>query len=578
MSLHDPKGTYAQHIGVCLCSVFANVSRPVEAHLLHDETLIETNRQRFDALAAQFGQRISYHDASVLGSGIDLKTQSSVSFLSPAAVYRLFLPEILPDLSRAIYLDADMVVDMDLAEMWDQDLRGLPLGGIPDLGVQRALYVTGRDATCDLWANGAMARWRELDIPLERYFNSGSLLMDLDAIRRDKLFAATLDFIERHPNLPCLDQDALNAVFRENYTELPFRFNIMLSMYPTWCAGPCIWHYTGDKPWNSGQTPRKDRYEFYLNHTPWRTVSTAEPDKNLITTRSKESPMLFDCFPFFNEFDLLEMRLETLDHVVDKFILVEATKTFTNKDKPLYFYANRQRFAKWLHKIHYHCVDVWPEYTSPWIYESLQRNSISAALAELNPSPTDTVMVSDVDEIPNPEAIKPYIGTEGMYNLEMTLHHGFINSMDGLWYGPYLISYAGYCHFLDNVDFPDMVYAPAVANQGTTATRLRMLKRDYLNIPCIPQGGWHFSSLGSLAQVVEKHQSTSWAAEPTFQGVIQQLGAAGAMEQRAERITAETLDIPADRFVRINESHPQCVRENPKKWARYIHSYPYLAD
>ena len=54
--------------------------------------------------------------------------------------------------------------------------------------------------------------------------------------------------------------------------------------------------------------------------------------------------MIYDTFMFFNELELLELRLNELNGVVDKFVLVEATRTFTNKPKPLYYAENKQRF------------------------------------------------------------------------------------------------------------------------------------------------------------------------------------------------------------------------------------------
>ena len=51
--------------------------------------------------------------------------------------------------------------------------------------------------------------------------------------------------------------------------------------------------------------------------------------------------MIVDCFPFFNELDLLEIRLNILKDVVDKFVLVEASKTQTKLDKPFYFEDNK---------------------------------------------------------------------------------------------------------------------------------------------------------------------------------------------------------------------------------------------
>jgi hypothetical protein len=55
--------------------------------------------------------------------------------------------------------------------------------------------------------------------------------------------------------------------------------------------------------------------------------------------------MIYDCFPFFNELELLEVRLNELDGLVDKFVLVEATRTFAGQPKSLYFAENRDRFA-----------------------------------------------------------------------------------------------------------------------------------------------------------------------------------------------------------------------------------------
>ena len=46
--------------------------------------------------------------------------------------------------------------------------------------------------------------------------------------------------------------------------------------------------------------------------------------------------MIYDCFIFFNEFDLLEIRLNELDNIVDKFVLVEANFTHSSKEKPYY--------------------------------------------------------------------------------------------------------------------------------------------------------------------------------------------------------------------------------------------------
>src|SRR3954464_1583382 len=94
--------------------------------------------------------------------------------------------------------------------------------------------------------------------------------------------------------------------------------------------------------------------------------------------------MIYDCFTFFNELDLLEIRLNELDPVVDKFVLVEATKTHQGKDKPLYFLENKARYEKFLAKIIHVVVNEYPDYEgkSAWLLEHHQRNMIIEGLKE----------------------------------------------------------------------------------------------------------------------------------------------------------------------------------------------------
>ena len=121
--------------------------------------------------------------------------------------------------------------------------------------------------------------------------------------------------------------------------------------------------------------------------------------------------MIYDCFTFFNELDLLEIRLNTLDKVVDKFVLVESIYTFQNNNKELFFDNNKSRFLKFKDKIIHIVVEELPDnltgdYYDSWKIEYYQRNAISIGLksAKLN----DVIIISDLDEIPKPELILKY--------------------------------------------------------------------------------------------------------------------------------------------------------------------------
>jgi hypothetical protein len=96
----------------------------------------------------------------------------------------------------------------------------------------------------------------------------------------------------------------------------------------------------------------------------------------ILISKALYKPKVFDCFLFFNEFDVLDIRLNELNDKVDKFILVESTKGFSNKDKPLYFLENKERYAKFLDKIVHVVVDEWKSFSVP-ITLKLRMNFLS---------------------------------------------------------------------------------------------------------------------------------------------------------------------------------------------------------
>lgn len=131
-------------------------------------------------------------------------------------------------------------------------------------------------------------------------------------------------------------------------------------------------------------------------------------------------------FPFFNEKDILEIRLHELDEVVDRFILVEATLTHSGLPKPLYYEENKKRFAEFSHKIIHIIVDDMPttpeqiqaaissqdlEWLDPgvllednWVRERFQRNQIMQGLTTCNPD--DIIIIEDADELVSPDLLK----------------------------------------------------------------------------------------------------------------------------------------------------------------------------
>lgn len=159
--------------------------------------------------------------------------------------------------------------------------------------------------------------------------------------------------------------------------------------------------------------------------------------------------MIYDCFSFFNELSLLEIRLNELASVVDVFVLVEATRTHTGHYKPLYYQMNRPRFKKFHDKIIHVIVQDMPmteeeiqDAISPqdrqwldtgyqlgddWVRERFQRNAIMRGLQDC--CPDDIIIIEDADEMVRPEIIANLEKTlcDGSNAVEQTLHTYYIN-------------------------------------------------------------------------------------------------------------------------------------------------------
>ncbi len=111
---------------------------------------------------------------------------------------------------------------------------------------------------------------------------------------------------------------------------------------------------------------------------------------------------IYDCFTFYNEFELLELRLKELYDSVDYFVIVESDHTFTNRKKEWLFDKNREKYSKWSDKI-IHIKFESNLHDDPWLNEADQRNAIMLGCKDATAE--DIIIVSDCDEILRPKAV-----------------------------------------------------------------------------------------------------------------------------------------------------------------------------
>jgi beta-1,4-mannosyl-glycoprotein beta-1,4-N-acetylglucosaminyltransferase len=197
-------------------------------------------------------------------------------------------------------------------------------------------------------------------------------------------------------------------------------------------------------------------------------------------------PMIWDCFTFFNELELLEIRLNTLDKFVDKFVLAEAPHKHSGEPKPLYYNENKLEFKKFREKIIHVVVDDIPVNSNYWIPENFQRNAIIRGLTRANPD--DIILISDLDEIPRPEKFG-LIKSTGITIFLMDYYVYYLNSR--------------------SPDEPQWTLGTRAVHLkemvSPQETRLYGCRREPIgNKYAIFNGGWHFSYLGGEAKTLEK--------------------------------------------------------------------------
>jgi beta-1,4-mannosyl-glycoprotein beta-1,4-N-acetylglucosaminyltransferase len=128
---------------------------------------------------------------------------------------------------------------------------------------------------------------------------------------------------------------------------------------------------------------------------------------------------------FYNEIDLLLVRLRYMWDSVDKFIIVESAEGFTRKSKPLYFQENRNLFKEFEYKIIYCSISAY-ESNNPWENEFYSRNYFHNVLDE-KASDEDIVILSDVDEIINLKPIFDHYIIDRPHFVKMYCFYGFLN-------------------------------------------------------------------------------------------------------------------------------------------------------
>lgn len=274
--------------------------------------------------------------------------------------------------------------------------------------------------------------------------------------------------------------------------------------------------------------------------------------------------MIFDCFNFFNEFDLLELRMRTLWDVVDYFVAVESPVTFNGQPKPLHL---QDAMANgWCRELqpNLHVFVANPDVVGTNKKASMERvrqqqDMMPYACRRLGAKRDDLLLLSDVDEIPRPERIIAAMnilehGEDGRTHRFVSLQQHICYYYLNLYRGP---KWQGTC-MAKMKDIPKRFSEMRLITRGTRGrTREGRVLYD---------AGWHFTFMGGAEAVSKKIRSyahTEWD-RPQFTDV-----------ERIKQRMREGRD-PFERYGDVTmhavplSCMPREVQENPDRWSHML--------
>jgi Glycosyltransferase family 17. len=227
-------------------------------------------------------------------------------------------------------------------------------------------------------------------------------------------------------------------------------------------------------------------------------------------------------------------------------VLVESTKTFSLKDKPLIFKENKHLFSKFLSRIEHVIIEDLSS-LNPWDNEKKQRNGMMYGLTKC--SDEDIIITSDCDEIPRIEAMPSFDDRGPLMGFKQEMYNYYLNGLtDTQWCGSKICRYK------------NLVKASPAEFRDTCLAGTGLI---------IPNGGWHFSFLGNPKKIANKirafsHQEYNLPEYTNYSKIQERMDSAVDVFSRQEHAPIQ--------YVKVDSSYPAYITENLNRFKHLIKS------
>lgn len=273
---------YAMLVGVSVQSLFeANKDADIINVFVLSSGVSADNKKNLEAVAEKYGRSLSFvevNDDVLNAKALNIDVQR----WSIAAFARLFTPQLLPDLTKILYLDCDTLVLGALKDLWNTDFGDFTCAAVAEP------FGTLHKANVGMTADDV-------------YYNSGVMLIDLNKWRQIDAKKEFIASIQRHSGcVPYVDQGVLNEVFRKQIIQLPAKYNVYTEYYDfsyeevnkyrddknvyseaeieSAKNAPVVVHFVSSfltpRPWVENSThPYAKQWDKILSTTPWCNVA-----------------------------------------------------------------------------------------------------------------------------------------------------------------------------------------------------------------------------------------------------------------------------------------------------------------
>ncbi|MBP3686757.1 MAG: glycosyltransferase family 8 protein [Alphaproteobacteria bacterium] len=240
--------SYAHILTTVLTSILENNPQTAFRFFIFTTDFSDENKRVIQKLK----KRYAYFDVSYISPDVQMfkDVPTTIDYISKETYFRYMIADLLPDEDKALYLDADVIVNQSLEELYNTDITNFYAAAVKDLFIERSGYKSEIGFSDE-----------------DLYINAGAILFNLPKMRQDKisqkLLTLTAEYAEK---IKYQDQDIINLAFRDKIKEVDSIYNFATAnakKEKNKRKSAVIIHYTGRiKPWHKESTHKLKKLWF----------------------------------------------------------------------------------------------------------------------------------------------------------------------------------------------------------------------------------------------------------------------------------------------------------------------------